>query len=485
MGARAEGNLPLTSSARVERGSSRAKSRRGEAVPAPGVSDGLSRSGDRLERLPPQNVEAEKATLGAMLLEGEAAGLAAESLSPDEFYRSEHQTIFRAICEVYDAGTRPDELTVCEHLSKQGLLEQVGGQEYIHSLVMSVPSAANLERYARIVKEKALARSLIAACTAILRDTEEGTDIQEVLDRSEQRIFECASRRGAADVVEIKDILQEELAALEARIKNPGAMTGLRTHFRDLDEMTGGFQKGDFLILAARPSVGKTALALTFMEHVSCDDGNPAVLFSLEMSKPQIALRMVCSRSGIDYRRIRTGIGLDPVFAKVVNEGFAPLSEAKIFIDDTASIGVMELRAKARRMKASHDIKLVVVDYLQLMRAPERADSREQEVAKVSRALKALARELDVPVLALSQIRRAAEEREGGRPQLADLRESGALEQDADVVMILHRDRIGEGQLSNEATLTVAKQRNGPTGSVKLTFLPQFMRFEAWRAESS
>lgn len=445
-----------------------------EATAAPGL----------LERVPPQNIEVERAALGSMLLDGEAAGIAAENLSPEDFYRREHQILFKAICEVYDSGRRPDELLVREHLSKQKLLDGAGGEEYLHSLVMSVPSAANIENYVRIVKEKAVARTLMAACVAILRDVEEGSDIHEVLDRAEQRVFECASFRGANDVIEIRDILQEELAALEARLKNPGTMTGLATHFRDLDEMTGGLQKGDFIILAARPSIGKTALALSMLDRICCDDRVPSMLFSLEMSRSQIALRLVCSRSGIDYRRIRTGLGIEPVFARAVNEGFAPLSEAPLFIDDTPNIGVMELRAKARRMKARNDIQLVVVDYLQLMRAPRGADSREREVAMISSALKALARELNVPVVALSQIRRAAEEREGGRPQLADLRESGALEQDADVVMILHRDRTGDGLLSNEATLMVAKQRNGPTGSVKLTFLPQSMRFESWRPEA-
>jgi replicative DNA helicase len=428
------------------------------------------------ERIPPQSIEAEAATLGAMLLEGEAAGLAAESLTPDDFYRSGHRTIFEAICEIYDSGQQPDELVLRERLKEKGRLDEIGGGDYLHALATSVPSAANLEHYARIVREKAVSRRLIEACTASLRDAEGGGEIGEVLDRAEQRIYEVASRRGASDVLEIRHILDHEFENLMRRHETPGLITGIPTGINRLNQLTGGFQRSDFIILAARPSVGKTALALNIVEHVARKEGLPALLFSLEMAKQQVALRMLCTHCEVDYQKLRSGYISSEEWQKIVNKGMGDLREAPVYIDDTPAIGAMELRAKARRMKSRHDIQLVVVDYLQLMGGP-REQSREREVAKISAALKALARELNIPVLALSQIRRAAEERAGGRPQLADLRESGALEQDADVVMILHRDRDPDGRWLSEASLNIAKQRNGPTGVVDLYYEPKLMRF--------
>ncbi|MHC4201647.1 MAG: replicative DNA helicase [Planctomycetota bacterium] len=432
---------------------------------------------ETLERVPPQNLEAESATLGSMLLDGEAAGLAAERLVPDDFYRTANRHIFQTACEIYDAGQQPDELVLRERLLSKGLLEETGGSEYIHSLASSVPSAANLDRYVRIVKEKAILRKLISATTTILREADDSTEVEDLLDRAEQRIFDVASQRGYTDVVEIKDILKEELEDIERRMKSPGLITGLPTGFTELDQMTGGLQRSDLVILAARPSVGKTSLALNWVEYLGCNEDQPALVFSLEMSRSQVAKRLLCSHCEVAYHKLRSG-DLENDFQKIVDKGMAPLSEAPILIDDTAAISAMELRAKARRMKSRHDIKLVVVDYLQLMRGPSsRTDNREREVARISSALKALGRELRIPVLALSQLRRGAEERRGGKPQLADLRESGALEQDADVVMLLHRDREEEGALSNDAVLNVAKQRNGPTGVVRLRYRPQYMRF--------
>jgi len=444
------------------------------------ATGGASRSGgDRAaltERIPPQDIEAEVAALGSMLLDAEAAGIAAEQLKETDFYRSAHQILFKAICELYDAGQQPDVVVLRESLQKQGLLKDVGGTEYISSLVSAVPSAANLERYAAIVKEKALTRSLIEACTSTLREAEGGEDVREVLDRAEQRIFNVASLRGASDVVHLRDVLQMEFEALLKRRETPGLMTGIPTGFTELNELTGGFQKSDFVILAARPSVGKTALSLNLVRHMACVENAGALVYSLEMSKQQVGLRLLCSHCSLDFRKLRGGFVSDEALNDIINHGMGPLREAPIFIDDTPGIGIMELRAKTRRLKAHHDIGIVVVDYLQLMRGP-REDSREREVAVISGGLKALARELDIPVLALSQIRRAAEDRAGGRPQLADLRESGSLEQDADMVMILHRDRNEDGSWNTEATLTIAKQRNGPTGSIALYYKQDNMRF--------
>jgi replicative DNA helicase len=433
-----------------------------------------------LERIPPQDVEAEVATLGSMLFDPEAAGIAAEQLEASDFYRTSHQILFTAICEIYDAGQRPDTVLLRELLVKQGKLDLVGGTDYVASLMTSTPSAANLERYAQIVKEKAIVRSLLEACTSTLREAESGGDVREILDKAEQRIFNVASKRGTGDVVHIKDILKQEFEALLKRRETPGLMTGIPTSFTELDELTGGFQKSDFIILAARPSVGKTALALNLVRHMACVEGKAALVYSLEMSKQQVGLRLLCAHCSLDYRKLRGGFVGDDALNDIINHGMGPLREAPIFIDDTPGIGIMELRAKARRLKAHHDIAIVVVDYIQLMRGP-REDNREREVAIISGGLKALARELDLPVLALSQIRRAAEERAGGRPQLADLRESGSLEQDADMVMILHRDRNEDGSWSSDTTLTIAKQRNGPTGAIGLFYKQDNMRFAAKR----
>ncbi len=433
---------------------------------------------ETIERVPPQNLEAESATLGSMLLDGEAAGLAAERLVPDDFYRTANRHIFQTACEIYDAGQQPDELVLRERLRGKGLLEETGGSEYIHSLASSVPSAANLDRYVRIVKEKAILRKLISATTTILREADDSADVEDLLDRAEQRIFDVASQRGYTDVVEIKDILKEELEDIERRMKSPGLITGLPTGFTELDQMTGGLQRSDLIILAARPSVGKTSLALNWVEYLGCNEDKPVLVFSLEMSRSQVAKRLLCSHCEVAYHKLRSGNLLQADMDTIVNKGMGKLNESPILIDDTAAISAMELRAKARRMKSRHDIRLVVVDYLQLMRGPSsRTDNREREVARISSALKALGRELRIPVLALSQLRRGAEERRGGKPQLADLRESGALEQDADVVMLLHRARDAEGILDNDATLNIAKQRNGPTGVVRLRYRPQYMRF--------
>ncbi len=429
------------------------------------------------ERIPPQDIEAEAATLGAMLLEGEAAGLVLEQLAPDDFYRSAHREIFMAVRDIYVADSQADVVLLRDHLSAKGKLEAVGGTEYIHSLAAAVPSAANVEGYAKIVREKALARGLIAATTSILRDAEGATNIADLLDSAEQRIYEIANRRGSTDVVDLMALLDQEFPNLEKRAETPGLVTGVPTNLPRLNHITGGLQKSDLVILAARPSVGKTALALNWVVNAACKERKPVLLFSLEMSKQQVALRLLCSYCKVAFTKLRSGEGLKGELPKIIHQGMGELREAPILIDDTPSISSMELRAKARRMKSQKDIQLVVVDYLQLMRGPK-SDSREREVAQISMGLKALGRELDIPVLALSQLRRGAEDRREGKPQLSDLRESGALEQDADVVMLLHRPRDENGALTNETILNVAKQRNGPTDILQLDYTPQYMLFK-------
>jgi replicative DNA helicase len=434
---------------------------------------------DPAARVPPQDIEAERATLGAMLLEGEAASIAVEKLVPQDFYRAAHRTIYQNICEIYDEGQQPDELVLRERLEAKGVLEEVGGVDYLHELATAVPSAANVERYAEIVRERAVARKLINACTASLREAEGGGNIGDILDGAEQRMYEVAGDRVTEDITAIEEILVEEVAALEIRHKNPRDLTGLDTGLPGLNERTSGLQKSDFIILAARPSVGKTALCLRFIDAMSCGSKKrePVLLFTLEMSKQQVGLRMLSARSGVDFHELRTGFFGNDKWDDILEKGMGALNEAPVFIDDTAAIGAMQLRAKARRMKSKHDVKLVIIDYLQLMAGP-RAQSREREVAMISGALKALARELEIPVLALSQLRRPSQDRQDPRPQLTDLRESGALEQDADLVLLLDRDRREDGTYANTGVLTIAKQRNGPTGSVYLNFDGKTMRFE-------
>ncbi|MHC5053883.1 MAG: replicative DNA helicase [Planctomycetota bacterium] len=445
--------------------------RRGPGGPGPARSPA--------ERIPPQDIEAEAATLGSMLLEGEAAGLVLERLAPEDFYRSAHREIFLAVRDIYAADHQADVVLLRDHLSSKGKLEEVGGTEYIHSLATAVPSAANVEGYAKIVRDKAIARSLISAATSILRDAEGATDVSDILDSAEQRICSVANLRGTSEVVDLMTLLDEEFPNLERRAESPGLITGVRTDITRLDHITGGLQKSDLVILAARPSVGKTALALNWVKHVACVEKMPVLPFSLEMSKQQVALRLLCSHCKVPFTKLRSGEGLKDEMEKIIHSGMGELRESPILIDDTPSISSLELRAKARRMKSRNDIQMVVVDYLQLMRdsGGNNNDNREREVARISMGLKALGRELRVPVLALSQLRRGSEERRESKPQLSDLRESGALEQDADVVMLLHRSRDENGALVNETMLNVAKQRNGPTDIIQLIYEPQFMRF--------
>ncbi len=400
------------------------------------------------------------------------------------FYKEENQIVFRVLTELYESNTPVDAMILHSTLKTKNLLEAVGGLEYIKDLANAVPTSAHAEYYAAIVKEKAMVRSLISACTGTLRDCyESGEPARTVLDKAETRIFEIAQQRLTNQATSLTDVLHETLEMLERQTGEH--ISGVPTGFIELDNLTCGLQRGEMIIVAARPSVGKTALAMNIVEHVGIDKKIPCAVFSLEMSKQQLAQRMLCSRSGVDSHKLRRGL-----LAKQDRDRLAyavgDLSQGSIYIDDTPGLTLMDLRTKARRLKQQYDIQLVVVDYLQLMEAPGKADNRQQEIATISRGVKALARELNVPVICLSQLNRASES-EQRLPRTSDLRESGSIEQDADVVMLLHREAVmhrGDQEWMdanpdkiNEALIIVAKQRNGPCDNVKLTFLAGQTRF--------
>lgn len=428
----------------------------------------------RADRLPPQNPEAEQSVLGAMLLDREAAYRAVDLLEAEDFYHPAHQLIFRAIAEVLEQGQAADAVTVAERLRARQELERAGGASYLASLSHAVPTAAHVEHYARIVAQLGLTRRLIAAATEIAREAYEGReDVETLLDRAEQRIFEIAQRHRQAGFLPLRDVLLETFERLEHLAAHKGGVIGVPTGFRKLDEMTAGLHPSELIVLAARPSVGKTTLSLNIAAHAA-RRGYGVAFFSLEMSRDQVAMRLLAAESGVHAHRLRTGFIGEEDWTRLTRAA-SRLSEMRFFVDDTPNISIMELRSRARRLRAEHQIGLVVVDYLQLMHTRGRAENRQQEIAEISRSLKALARELEIPVLALSQLSRAVEQREKQRPQLADLRESGAIEQDADVVVFLWKNPDDAHEAVLEAI--VAKQRNGPTGSVKLVFLREFSRF--------
>ena len=428
----------------------------------------------------PQAIEAECALLGSMILDWNVVGEVVQILDGgDDFYQSKHGALYRVLVEMYDQNQSLDMVQLKHRLEDLGLLEQVGGVAYLIELAESVPSASSAAYYARIVKEKSVLRRLIDAAGQILHNAYSSAEpVGAQLDQAEQKIFGLAQSSMNDEAVELKVLLQETYARLEAH--DGRHLTGLATGYYELDDMTNGLQNGEMIIIAARPSMGKTALALNMAEHLAADHRQAVAVFSLEMSKQQLAQRLLCSRGGVDSQKVRK-YNLSPdefgQLAMVVGE----LSEAPLYIDDTPSLSLLALRAKARRLAARHDIKAVFVDYLQLMTGP-RSESRQQEVSSLSRGIKAMARELNVPVVCLSQLNRSSEGREGHRPRMSDLRESGSIEQDADVVMLLHREdyyhRGEEDHVDdNTAELIIAKQRNGPTGSVKMQFTGVTMRF--------
>lgn len=448
------------------------------------------------ERVPPQNIEAEQAVLGAMLIDKEAIAKATEVLSADDFYREAHRVIFSAMLELYNKNEAVDMVTVTEILKRDNKLEDIGGIAYITSLANVVLTAANVKYHAEIVAEKSVLRQLVRVSTEIAAmGYEANEDVGTLLDTAESRILEISNRKKKNDFTAINDILMDSVQSIESLLQNKGGLTGLPAGFADLDKLTSGLHPSDFIILAARPSMGKTALALNIVQNVALRahkviGGEPrsVAFFSLEMSKEQLVNRMLCAEAGIDSQRLRVGEMRDEDWTHLW-DACDTMSRAKIYIDDTAGITAMDMRSRARRLKAEHGLDLIVVDYLQLMQGSGKRNNsgdRQQEVSEISRSLKALARELDVPVLALSQMSRSVESRQVKRPMLSDLRESGSLEQDADIVAFLYREDYYNPETENKHTeLIIAKHRNGPVDTVNLFFQKQFTKFVGFTKRES
>lgn len=419
--------------------------------------------------------------LGAILLDNQALNKVLEVLSPTAWYREAHRKIFQAMIELSETNEAIDQITVCEQLRRRNELEQVGGAAYLAQLVAQVPTSANVRHHAKIVQEKALLRNLITVATDIVASGyQDAEKVDDLIDQAERKIFELAERRMRQSFIPVRSIVKSTFEMIERLYERKELVTGVPTGFVDLDKITAGLQPSDLIILAGRPSMGKTALALNMAQHAAIKCNEAVAIFSLEMSKEQLVLRMLCSEARVDAHKLRSGFLAREDWRKLTDAA-SRLSEAKIFIDDSPGITVLEMRAKARRLKAEHRLALVIVDYLQLMRGRGDADNREQEISDISRSLKGLAKELSVPVIALSQLSRAVETRGGDKkPQLSDLRESGAIEQDADVVMFVFREEVYRQDESNRgvAEILVRKQRNGPTGEVPLTFLDRYTRFE-------
>jgi replicative DNA helicase len=434
----------------------------------------------------PANIEAERSILGAILLDNLAYNQAAEHLKPEDFLLDSHRRIYSRMIDLSEASHSIDLITLCEELSRHGELETIGGAAYVSGLLDGVPDRPSIENYIKIVRDKSLLRSLIHTATAaIARASEPGDAAEEILNDTEAQIFQLSEKRIGRGFMGVQEIIRESFGSVDAFLQRGSRITGLETHYVDLDEKTSGFQKSDLIIIAARPSMGKTSFAMNIAENVAIEDRKTVAVFSLEMSKEALLQRMLCSVARVDAHKFRTGSLWQDDMRKITR-AIEQLAEAPIFIDDTPGITISEMRAKARRLLQSKgSLDLVVVDYLQLMSGGgKRYENRTQEVSAISRGLKALAKELAVPVVALSQLSRAPESRGGGdhRPQLADLRESGSIEQDADVVAFIFREEVykpDDPELDGVAELIIRKQRNGPTGTVKLAFLKSSTRFES------
>ncbi|WP_075983346.1 replicative DNA helicase [Bacillus massilinigeriensis] len=432
------------------------------------------------DRLPPQNIEAEQAVLGAIFLDPQALTLASEILIPEDFYRAQHQKIFNVMLKLSDQGKAVDVVTVTAELASSDLLEDTGGVSYLSELAASVPTAANIEYYARIVEEKSLLRRLIRTATGIAQDGYTREDEVEVLlGEAEKSILEVAQRKNAGSFHNIKDVLVRTYDNIEIMHNRKGDITGIETGFFELDKMTAGFQRNDLIIVGARPSVGKTAFALNIAQNVATKTGENVAIFSLEMGAEQLVMRMLCAEGNIDAQRLRTGSLTDEDWGKLTM-AMGSLSNAGIFIDDTPGVRVSDIRSKCRRLKQEHGLGMILIDYLQLVLGSGRSgENRQQEVSEISRSLKALARELEVPVIALSQLSRGVEQRQDKRPMMSDIRESGSIEQDADIVAFLYRDDYydKESENKNIIEIIIAKQRNGPTGTVQLAFVKEYNKF--------
>ena len=434
-------------------------------------------------KVPPQSVEAEQSVLGGLMLDGQAWDRIADKITSDDFYRKEHRLIFSAIGALIEAGSPADVVTVSEWLEKNNELQNTGGLSYLASLANNTPSAANIGAYANIVRERAILRNLIHTATRIAGSaySPEGRNAADILDFAERSIFDIseqgAHRRGG--FAPIKTLLTKAVDRIDALFRSESAITGVPTGFKDLDDMTSGLQAGDLVIVAGRPSMGKTSLAMNIAESAALGSKLPVAIFSMEMPGEQLAMRMMASLGRINAHKVRTGKLEDDDWPRLTH-AIGLLAEAPMFIDDTPALTPLELRTRARRLKREHGLGLIVVDYLQLMEAPESGENRATEISGITRSLKGLAKELGVPVVALSQLNRSLEQRPNKRPVMSDLRESGAIEQDADVIFFIYRDEVynEDSQDKGTAEIIIGKQRNGPTGKVKLTFLGEYTRFE-------
>jgi len=440
-------------------------------------------------RVPPHSIEAEQAVLGGLMLAPESWDRLADKLSDEDFYRRDHQLIYRAIGELSEKRMPCDAVTLGEWFEAQGIAELVGGSRYVLELANATPSAANITAYAEIVREKSVLRRLIEVGHEIAGEgfRPEGRSVSELIEAAEQRVFQIAEAgsRGRQGFTSMRAAVKEAFQLLQERYENRQAVTGVPTGFKDFDLKTAGLQPGDLIIVAARPSMGKTALALNMAEFAAIKTGKAVAVFSMEMASSQLALRLISSLGRIDAQRLRTGELADEEWPRVTS-AITLLADAKIFIDDSPALSPMELRARARRLRREHELALVVVDYLQLMQVPGSKENRATEISEISRSLKALAKELKVPVIALSQLNRSLETRTDKRPMMADLRESGAIEQDADVIVFIYRDEYYNPESADRgiAEIIIGKQRNGPTGTVKLAFRGQYTRFDNYTDES-
>ncbi|MFD0050650.1 replicative DNA helicase [Actinomycetes bacterium NPDC127524] len=432
------------------------------------------------DRIPPQNVEAEQAVLGAIFLEPSSLTVTSEMLIPEDFYRSSHQKIFNVMLNLNDEGKAVDLITVTEELAAARNLEEVGGVSYLSELAASVPTAANIEYYARIVEEKSLLRRLIRTATNIAQEGYSREDeVENLLGEAEKNIMEVAQRKNSGAFQNIKDVLVRTYDNIEVLTNRKGDVTGIPTGFAELDRMTAGFQRNDLIIVAARPSVGKTAFALNIAQNVATKTEENVAIFSLEMGAEQLVMRMLCAEGNINAQNLRTGSLTDEDWRKLTM-AMGSLSNAGIYIDDTPGVRIGDIRSKCRRLKQEHGLGMILIDYLQLIQGNGRSgENRQQEVSEISRSLKALARELQVPVIALSQLSRGVEQRQDKRPMMSDIRESGSIEQDADIVAFLYRDDYydKESENKNIIEIIIAKQRNGPVGTVSLAFVKEYNKF--------
>jgi replicative DNA helicase len=435
-----------------------------------------------LHKIPPQNLEAEESVLSAILLDNDTLLDVLETLEPDNFYRSAHAKMFTAITELFAKNEPVDLVTLANILKEKGQLEEVGGATYLAKLVDTAPLAVNAQHYAKIIRDKAALRELIDSANQIsTKCFQDSGNVDDVIDFAERSVFEIAGNKNKKSFYPLSQIIGHSIDALEERQGNKTLVTGVSTGFSRLDNLTSGFQKSDLILLAARPSMGKTALALNIARNAAIDADTPVAVFSIEMSKEQLSMRLLCAEARIDSSRLRSGFFSREDWVSLTNAAEV-LSDAEIYIDDSANLSAMSIRAKARRLKMDKNIGLIIIDYVQLMKGSASAERRDLEISEISRGLKALAKELDIPVLALSQLNRKLEERHDKRPQLSDLRESGALEQDADVVAFIYRDEVYNKDENNPnkgiAELLLKKQRNGPTGEIKLAFISTYTRFE-------